>query len=288
MAAITEQLNVTEPTATTNVRKTARAVEGDAQLTNPVLQQLSKLQDGLNKFIDADWTSKRSPDDWGLAITMEASELMDSYPWKWWKNVNATPDFKNVKIELVDILHFSLSGTMQMNHAQSGDNNGANTTTAEPLPAHLAAEIVTPLDVTANAIKTFRNIINLTSVHRFDIITAQVVAAAEDLDFNLAAYYVAKHTLNFIRQLGGYKSGSYVKVNAGVEDNELLHACIQGVTVSEAIGESTYRPVWSAIMERTYTAFGIPVEQRRSLESWIGAEEGAMNEATATVDGATR
>ena len=227
-----------------------------------VLRQLSRLQDGLNRIIDVDWTTKRSCDDWALAVTMEASELMDSYPWKWWKNVNATPDFKNVKIELVDILHFALSGTMQLTHKAGAEGVPA-------FPADGNRDIVAPLAVTANAVATFRNVIHLCKYHRFDVITEHVVAAADDLEFNLVAYYVAKHTLNYVRQLGGYKDGSYKKTNAGVEDNELLHACIEGVTVADAVGEDTFLGVWEDVMRKAYDAFGVPPEQRKTVKDWL-------------------
>ena len=244
------------------VRKTARRTV----LPPRVLRELSMLQDGLNKIIDKDWVTKRTCDDWALAVTMESTELMDSYPWKWWKNVNAAPDFKNVKIELVDILHFSLSGTMQMS---------AKGAEIAPFPFDANKDIVTPLAVTANAVSTFRNVIHLCKYHRFDVITEHVVAAADDLDFNLVAYYVAKHTLNYVRQLGGYKSGEYVKVNKGVEDNELLHACIDGVTVADALGEASHVAVWDAVMTKAYDAFAVPEPQRKTVADWIPAAEAA-------------
>eukprot|EP00755_Sulcionema_specki_P017449 Sspe_Gene.64399::Locus_38026_Transcript_2_2_Confidence_0.667_Length_930::g.64399::m.64399 len=126
--------------------------------------------------------------DW--LCSLRCSELIDSYPWKWWKSVGKKVDVNNVRIELVDILHFSLAGQMQV----GGDGGVQEDST-----------IVTPLMETENAIKTFRHIINLANNHKFTTITRHVVESAADLEFNLVAYYVAKHTLNYIRQLGGYR-----------------------------------------------------------------------------------
>jgi dimeric dUTPase (all-alpha-NTP-PPase superfamily) len=42
-----------------------------------------------------------------LAMRQECAELIDSVPWKWWKK--QTADWGNVKVELVDILHFWVS-----------------------------------------------------------------------------------------------------------------------------------------------------------------------------------
>lgn len=230
---------------------------GRNTISPSIIGNLAKMQDALNCFIDKDWRVKRKADDWGLAVTIESTELIDSYPWKWWKNVNATPDFKNVKIELVDILHFSLSGNMQVD----GQKLAA-------IPEDVDRSITSPLSETQNAIRTFRHVIYLAKVHHFETITEMVIEAAEDLDFNMVAYYIAKHTLNYIRQLGGYKDGSYVKVNKGTEDNELLHACIAPVTVGQALDEATHAQCWDAIMASVYDAFTVAAKDRRTVTMW--------------------
>ncbi len=43
---------------------------------------------------------------WKRCIYMECAELIDSFAWKHWKNVNATVDIDNVRIEIADIWHF--------------------------------------------------------------------------------------------------------------------------------------------------------------------------------------
>lgn len=224
-----------------------------------VINSLAKMQDGLNKFIDKDWRSKRTAADWRLAVTIEATELMDSYPWKWWKNVKSQPDFNNVRVELVDIFHFALSGTT----AVTEENK------VTPLPADVETTIVAPLSETANAVKTFLNVIYLAKYNQFETITAMVIASADDLEFNLVGYYVAKHTLNYIRQLGGYKDGSYKKVHEGVEDNELLHACIASVSVAEVLDEVGYAAAWDKVMVSVYDAFKVSDQERRTTASWM-------------------
>ena len=42
-----------------------------------------------------------------LALRQESSEAIDSLNWKWWKK--DTDDWDNVKIELIDMLHFWVS-----------------------------------------------------------------------------------------------------------------------------------------------------------------------------------
>ena len=42
-----------------------------------------------------------------LALRQESSEAIDSLNWKWWKK--DADDWQNVKVELVDMLHFWVS-----------------------------------------------------------------------------------------------------------------------------------------------------------------------------------
>jgi len=46
---------------------------------------------------------------WHRCMIMEAAELVDSFPWKHWKDLNASGDMLNAKIEIVDIWHFLMS-----------------------------------------------------------------------------------------------------------------------------------------------------------------------------------
>ena len=46
---------------------------------------------------------------WHRCMIMEAAELIDSFPWKHWKNLDAKSDELNAKIEIVDIWHFLMS-----------------------------------------------------------------------------------------------------------------------------------------------------------------------------------
>ncbi|KAH9586684.1 dUTPase/dCTP pyrophosphatase [Trypanosoma melophagium] len=269
-----------------------------------ILRSLAELQDGLNTAVHVNWQQQRTPDDWGLAIVMESVELMDSYPWKWWKNVKAQPDLQNVKIELTDILHFSLSGEMQTRFAAPARHNMTGKTLQELCHFCCPPEVKTitrstmeeseltgimffPLTETANAVASFRNIIQLANIWRFDLITEAVIAAAQDLGFNLVAYYVAKHTLNSIRQMSGYKDGTYVKVRDGVEDNVLLHECIASFSIEDVLHEATYLAAWDSIMHRVFDAFGTPKEAQFGVRHWLKclpeAEEGEGDAADGAV-----
>lgn len=47
--------------------------------------------------------------NWPRTIHMEVAELIDSRPWKHWKNIKGLANEENEKVELTDILHFLVS-----------------------------------------------------------------------------------------------------------------------------------------------------------------------------------
>lgn len=76
-------------------------LESQAELnakTNGELYIANKYRTTKNKFIY-----------YPMCLKMEAAELIDSLPWKHWKEDNKSYDFDNIKIELIDLLHFALS-----------------------------------------------------------------------------------------------------------------------------------------------------------------------------------
>ncbi len=91
------------------------------------LEKIFDLQRDLNRYtfekndlVDFD----RIPHDrelqngwlrnYALAMTQEVSELVDSTNWKWWRTRVDLFDEQNVKVELVDILHFWVSACQVM------------------------------------------------------------------------------------------------------------------------------------------------------------------------------
>jgi dUTP pyrophosphatase len=51
---------------------------------------------------------------YALAMTQEIAELVDSTNWKWWRTKVDLFDEQNLKVELVDILHFWISACQVM------------------------------------------------------------------------------------------------------------------------------------------------------------------------------
>ncbi len=52
--------------------------------------------------------------NYALAMTQEIAELVDSTNWKWWRTKVDLYDEQNLKVELVDILHFWVSACQVM------------------------------------------------------------------------------------------------------------------------------------------------------------------------------
>lgn len=49
--------------------------------------------------------------NFGRTMYMETAELIDSFPWKHWKNIDGDVDYLNVSIEMIDLWHFLMSAT---------------------------------------------------------------------------------------------------------------------------------------------------------------------------------
>ena len=52
--------------------------------------------------------------NYALAMSQEIAELVDSTNWKWWRTQVDLFDEQNLKVELVDILHFWVSACQVM------------------------------------------------------------------------------------------------------------------------------------------------------------------------------
>lgn len=233
------------------------------------LDKLTLLQDALNELITTNWKEVRTELDFMVANHQEMAELIDTavpddgkgkknaMGWKWWKGASGerTMDtvvwedlnpavVDNVKIELTDLLFFTLS--------QKGLGDMSD------------LDEVLPLN--DNDWVNFMSISAMNLLQRPGTALQLILALAERLDFNITAYYVAKHTLNHIRQLTGYKDGSYVKVNDGVEDNELLHGIIEHITVSDI--DTSFNNVADSIMSNVYDTFKVAEDDRMSVVKW--------------------
>jgi dimeric dUTPase (all-alpha-NTP-PPase superfamily) len=166
-----------------------------------------EMQDAMNSRVNDNW--KQAGNAWYRAIWTECAEMLDHYGWKWWKHQQ--PDLDQVRLELVDILHFAMSDYLLINT----DNEAA----AERIIAEMAEPGVEK-DIRIAIENLAQATIANQSMHFSDFANVMQLI---DMNFDqLYRMYVGKNVLNFFRQDHGYKDGSYIKVWYGREDNECL------------------------------------------------------------------
>jgi dimeric dUTPase (all-alpha-NTP-PPase superfamily) len=173
---------------------------------------------GINKF--------DKEINWLRCIHMEVSELIDSTPWKHWKNISEEPDLNNIHIELVDVWHFLMSYILQETNipkAVSLVNTHCIYEAVEmvDIDTKLIVKEAEKLSYIAFAIET-GNMPAFSGVERF-IDQFFRCCKLSGLSFtSLQKIYIGKNCLNKFRQDNGYKEGTYIKVWNGLEDNVVM------------------------------------------------------------------
>ncbi len=191
-------------------------------LTMLELQQ--KLNDNTNgKGWENGLTAQGKKIDWRRCIYLEAAELVESYPWKHWKNIDAKVDTDNVKVELVDIWHFVMSEVLRVNAL--GDARDLKEL-ASDIEASIANENVEYLQDYYAQIEAIEELIEKLFCN-FELVdfTATFFRLCEKLGLGfdeLYSLYLGKNILNIFRQEHGYKDGTYIKVWNGKEDNVVM------------------------------------------------------------------
>ena len=166
-----------------------------------------ELQDSMNTKVNADWRS--AGNEWYRAIWMEASEMLEHYGWKWWKKQE--PDVMQVKLEVVDIVHFALSIRLEQNKAL---DETAELIDSEFENSMQAEDIKKSIECLA--------LLTLTDQGAHFTFIAGIMKQLNMSFDELYEIYVGKNVLNMFRQDNGYKEGTYKKIWNGREDNEYL------------------------------------------------------------------
>lgn len=196
------------------------------------IYQMLQLQQQLNDATNGEcWEkgmTKNGKDiDWRRCIYMESAELIDSYPWKHWKSIDAPANIENAQIEVVDIWHFVMSLSLEDykinvrgdigflgNEMEKIESFKPFCNAATINPNH--KEVIVHIEDMLRAIFAHKH--SLKIVEKFFEIAVDVGLNIE----NLYQLYVGKNILNQFRQDHGYKSGEYIKVWNGQEDNEVM------------------------------------------------------------------
>ena len=182
-----------------------------------------ELQDAMNSKVNADW--RNAGYEWYRAIWMESSEMLEHYGWKWWKKQHA--DVMQVKLEVVDIVHFGLSIRLVQGNEQGSALDGiAESIAADFENPNATGDIKTSIELLAK-----ETLIDQGA--HFSIIAG--VMNHLDMPFDeLHEIYVGKNVLNMFRQDNGYREGRYIKTWNGREDNEYLADILQQLDSNSA------------------------------------------------------
>lgn len=176
-------------------------------MKNKILTMLD-MQNSMNEKVHSDWITQNY--EWYRAVWIECAELMDHFGYKWWKQ--QSPDFDQVKLEIVDIWHFGMSALFSQ--YKSKDEiadfiiNSWDNKSGDSLSIHEAAEELASWCLLNKSFSP-------------EIFKKLMESAGLDFD-SLFVSYVGKNVLNFFRQDNGYKDGTYKKIWDGKEDNEHL------------------------------------------------------------------
>lgn len=204
---------------------------------NKILQML-KLQQELNDATNGlNWeagvTKNGKPIDWRRCIYLEAAELVESYPWKHWKNIDASPDYANIKIEIVDIWHFVMSEALRLYKIENlGSIEEIATVVAnmEGFEAFKQDDKGEVLDSYAQIALVEEMIHILFCEKDINALLISFLTLSSKLNLKLSELYelyIGKNILNKFRQNHGYKEGTYIKVWNGQEDNVVMQSILQ-------------------------------------------------------------
>ncbi len=169
--------------------------------------------------------------NWKRCITMETAELIDSFPWKHWKSIDAQPNYENVKIELVDIWHFVMSYLLQHNPLDEVArmiDNLKDTKSDIKITQWQNDKVDKYLDIfeelmALSLIKNDSEMLQESLIEQFFKACDAVGLSFEEL-YRL---YIGKNALNQFRQEHGYKEGAYKKIWNGKEDNEVMQHILE-------------------------------------------------------------
>jgi dimeric dUTPase (all-alpha-NTP-PPase superfamily) len=200
--------------------------------------QMLQLQQQLNDATNGEgWekgvTKNGKIIDWKRCTYLECAELIESYPWKHWKNIDAQPDYDNIKIEAVDTWHFIMSQALE-------DYKMKNLGSIKDLAKNINA-LSNFSNFTADITPTTKNYYEQIEVVEIlmktlfcDEPTERLmetfidVAVVSGLNLDtLYKLYVGKNILNKFRQDHGYKDGSYIKIWNAEEDNVTMQGILE-------------------------------------------------------------
>jgi hypothetical protein len=195
-----------------------------------MLQLQKQLNDATN---GTDWTTGLTKNgkeiNWKRCVYMECAEIIDSFAWKHWKNIDAQPDWNNLQIEVVDVWHFIMSLVIEdCSKKKCGDLEDIASQIVQ-LPSYEMLQDTETSFANQTEIMQQVELLMLDTLNRKESDVIRIVNIFFTLvgmsGLNLGTLYrlyVGKNILNQFRQDHGYKEGTYKKIWNGLEDNVIM------------------------------------------------------------------
>ena len=176
------------------------------------------LQARMNARVNPDWVKAGYP--YLRAVVVEGAEAMEHHGWKWWKKQDR--DLEQLRMELVDIWHFTLSHVLLEQNGDLRQSGAALLQLAVPKSTVVFDNKYYKIKELDTISKLELNT-GLAAARRISIPLFAALLEDCGMDWNeLFCQYVGKNVLNFFRQDHGYREGTYRKYWGGREDNAHL------------------------------------------------------------------
>jgi len=188
-----------------------------------MLEKMFEKQNQLNIHTNGEqWKNMNIP--WYRAIWIECAEMLDYTPWKWWKYGELKLD--DIKVELVDIWHFGMSNIMS--YFQTAEELDDCIKIIEEIYKELVIENCTIQE----AIEKLSS--KALTHQKFGV--KEFINLCKVVNMNLEELYklyMGKNILNGLRQDLGYKTGEYIKIWNGKEDNYYMTEFLKELEVDK-------------------------------------------------------
>ncbi len=224
--------------------------------------KIVNLQKAFNDKVAPGWQQdiEHKKYDYWMAVLDETAEVLGSRHWKWWKDSSALGeiDWDNVQVELIDIFHFMLSISIQINHQDTifmslmsiEKSNNDNHLPPERAP-----------DFFNKFWNEFMMAVWQKSLPLLVVKWTEYWYKSGG-DFNtLARDYFIKNALNDIRQEFGYATGGYQKMwrsvsdpSKLVEDNEVAGNLLKTKEITENLTVDSIKDM-KDILRRYYLEY---------------------------------
>lgn len=214
------------------------------------------IQDELNSSKNPNW--RQSQHNYEDAIMIETAEMFDQMNWKWWKENPNPVDWNQVKLELVDVWHFTLCrmivqyGVEEASFELAGFFADHDSAVEEAYLDQVSGNAITDCDAPIISQEEVKDSIRglMESVMQDNVYEVQGHRALRSLAYlyditevmkslymtvdELYKLYIGKVELNRLRWAKGYGT-TYVKTWFGKEDNVRLIEIMNGLDANDSM-----------------------------------------------------